>query len=271
MKKNVLISSLAVLAITVSSYSSVKAAEIESAEETVGTYGVVNPGGNVTSSFSSIMLKNAARVYQYRIEDKTVPVGTGRFFAKKVQSRGPWDYKHAYGATDKYVFGGRTMKGEDLGNMHYGYVGRFAGFTATQLKTIAGVVQIYSTTSKVKWYKSYFDDPSDQTSIIRGINYYNNKNLPTKSSGSSLQVQALASEGTDFNSFKRLSLNNVQDNNTSLEESKFPNGMTESQFLGQLSLKERTSIIKEARETAEEILENPAYDSQLEDLGIKDK
>ncbi len=46
--------------------------------------------------------------------------------------------------------------------------------------------------------------------------------------------------------------------------------MTESQFLGQLSLKERTSIIKEAKETAEEILDDPAYDSELENLGIKD-
>ncbi len=144
------------------------------------------------------------------------------------------------------------MKGENLGNMHYGYVGRFAGFTATQLKTIAGVIQIYSKTSKVKWYKSYFDDPSDQTSIIKRINYYNNKNLSTKSFGSSLQVRALTSEGNDFNTFKRLPLNNIEDNNTSLEESRFLNGMTESQFLGQLFLKERTSIIKESRETAEE-------------------
>ncbi|WP_214859078.1 hypothetical protein [Exiguobacterium sp. s191] len=120
MKKSILISSLALLAITLSSYSNVKAEEVESAEGTVSAYGVVNPGGNVTSSFSSIMLKNAARAYQYKIADITFPVGTGRFFASKVKSRGPWDYKHAYGTTERYVFGGRTMKGEDLGNMHYG-------------------------------------------------------------------------------------------------------------------------------------------------------
>jgi len=51
-----------------------KLKEVESAEGTASIYSVVNPGGNVTSLFSSIMLKNATRVYQYRIEDKTVPV-----------------------------------------------------------------------------------------------------------------------------------------------------------------------------------------------------
>jgi len=269
LKKSILISSLALLAITVSSYSSVKAEEAESAEGTVSAYGVVNPGGNVTSSFSSIMLKNAARAYQYKIADITFPVGTGRFFASKVKSRGPWDYKHAYGATERYVFGGRTMKGEDLGNMHYGYVGKFAGFTTTQLKTAAGAVQIFSETAKIKWYKSYFDDPNDQTSIIRGINYYNNKNLPTKSSSSNMQVQAFMVKGDDSNSMKLASLNNIEENSGTSEGSAFPNGMTESQFLGQLSLKERTSIIKEAKETAEEILDDPSYDSELEDLGIK--
>ncbi|WP_215148826.1 hypothetical protein [Exiguobacterium sp. s91] len=115
-----------------------------------------------------------------------------------------------------------------------------------------------------------FDDPNDQASIIRGINYYNNKNLPTKSSSSSMQVQAFMAKGNDSNSMKLVSLNNIEENSGTSEESAFPNGMTESQFLGQLSLKERTSIIKEAKETAEEILDDPAYDSELEDLGIED-
>lgn len=77
-------------------------------------------------------------------------------------------------------------------------------------------------------------------------------------------------KGNDSNSMKLVSLNNIEENSGTSEESAFPNGMTESQFLGQLSLKERTSIIKEAKETAEEILDDPAYDSELEDLGIED-
>lgn len=267
MKKNILISSLAVLVITVSSYSNVSADEIESetAEGTVGAYGTVNPGGNVTSSFSSIMLDNAARVYQYKITDKTYPIGTGLYFAKKVKSRGPWDYKHAYGATDRYIFGGRSMRGEDLGNMHYGYVGRFAGFSATLLKSTAGAVQIYSGTSQGKWYGSYFDDPSDQTSIVRGISYYDNKNLPTKSSG----VQNLMSGNSSSNSLKSFSFNNLSDNDTNVEQPAFPEGMTEDQFLNRLSVTERTKIIEEAEETAEVILEDPTYQDQLENFGIE--
>ncbi|WP_429675249.1 polymorphic toxin type 44 domain-containing protein [Bacillus mexicanus] len=39
--------------------------------------------------------------------------------------------------------------GEDLGNIHYGYVGRAAGFSDSFLRTAAGAYQIYSGTSRV--------------------------------------------------------------------------------------------------------------------------
>jgi Bacterial toxin 44 len=146
-------------------------------------YAPVMPGNNITSSFSNTMLKNAATIAYYAMNEKkrgTYPIGTGDYFASMVKSRGPWDYKHAYGTTTKYVYNGKSITGEGLGNMHYGYVGRAAGFSSTILKAAAGAVQIYSGTSYVGWYKSYFDDPNDQYWITYGIGLWG-KDLPKSS------------------------------------------------------------------------------------------
>jgi hypothetical protein len=142
------------------------------------------PTPDITSEFSYKMRKNALYMAYYALNDKTYPLGTGLEFASKVRPNGEWDYKRTYGAATTYIFGGMTVRGEDLGNMHYGYVGSAAGFSPTILKTAAGAVQIYSGTSYIGWYKTYFDDPRDQTFISKGINYWENGNLPTKSMSS---------------------------------------------------------------------------------------
>ncbi|MEC0247017.1 polymorphic toxin type 44 domain-containing protein [Paenibacillus chitinolyticus] len=98
----------------------------------------------------------------------------------KVPSGGPWDYKKDYKNADGYGFGGNWMRGEDIGNMHYGYVGRAAGFSNTLLSSAAGAYQIYSGTASLGWWNSYFDDPMDQAFFNLGVNYWNNKNLPTQ-------------------------------------------------------------------------------------------
>jgi hypothetical protein len=42
------------------------------------------------------------------------------------------------------------------------------------LKSAAGMYQIYSGTSKLKYISSYFDDPADQKAITKGYKDYNN-------------------------------------------------------------------------------------------------
>ena len=259
MKRKIMISLSMYFLITSSSQHLVKAEDSDVNDDPVGTYSAINPGGDVTASFSSKMLKNAASLYQYTISDKTYPIGTGYYFTGKVNSRGPWDYKHAYGVNDRYVFGGRVMKGEDLGNMHFGYVGRFGGFQPKVLLAAAGAVQIKCKTSNVNWYKSYFDDPNDQKSIKIGINYADNKNLPTKSSNSSVTYQSLSKTNLKTEAIQE----GINQNNMS-----FPNGMTESQFLNQLSFKERTQIINEANKNSEEILNDPVYENILNEYDI---
>ncbi|MDT3427527.1 hypothetical protein J2Z22_003090 [Paenibacillus forsythiae] len=100
------------------------------------------------------MRTNAAIMAYYAYEESTLfgtyPISTGMEFAERVKSRGVWDYKWTYGYSAKYLFNGLTTTGEDLGNMHYAYVGR-----------VAGAAQIYSGTSSPTWYSSFFDDPTD--------------------------------------------------------------------------------------------------------------
>jgi uncharacterized protein RhaS with RHS repeats len=83
-------------------------------------------------------------------------------FYEAVRSGGKWDYKQ-YGS--KY---------ENLGNYNFGLTGKSCGFRDITLKTGAGVYQIYSGTSHPNFYKSFFDDPVDQTWIREGISDFNN-------------------------------------------------------------------------------------------------
>lgn len=242
MKKGLILLSLASGLVVSSIGASGVSAEVVRKSSNVGTYAVVNPGGNVTASFSKTMLKNAATTWQVKETDKVYPVGTGMFFAEKVKSRGPWDYKHSYGTSTKYVFGGKSMTGEGLGNLHYGYVGRFGGFSGNLLRSAAGAVQIYSGTALGKWYRTYFDDPNDQYYINLGIGYHDNKNIPT--SAKSL----LAPTVSNF------AKNMTADQDTDLEEI-LPNGMSEEQFLNILTEEEKLAIAEEM-ERIEEIVKN---------------
>lgn len=130
-------------------------------------------GGDITNTFSNEMYYNAGYMAQYALFDLqkgTYPVLTGMEFASRVKSGGVWDYKRTY--TNYYRFAGKYVVGEYIGNMHYGFVGRGAGFSRNLLSSLAGAYQIYSGTSHVKWYASYFDDPADQTAITTGMNYF---------------------------------------------------------------------------------------------------
>lgn len=107
----------------------------------------------------------------------TRDIVAGTYFMERVKSGGIWDYKYFLGRTTRYMIedlGGVSMTGENIGNFHYGYVGR-AVFSATLLKSAAGMYQIYSGTSSIEFWDSYFDDPEDMEDIQWGINTYNSE------------------------------------------------------------------------------------------------
>lgn len=162
---------------------------------------------NLTKGFSSKLLANGAWMWYYAQTDMslgTYPIGTGFEFANRVQTNGIWDYKQVFTTGYSYTYNGSNVKDQDLGNMHYGYVGRYAGFSRTLLSSAAGAYQIYSGTSSPFWYASYFDDPNDQYWINYGMNMKDNNNLPSSSlaASSSLSTSSnltVSSDSATFN------------------------------------------------------------------------
>ncbi|PFZ09503.1 hypothetical protein COL63_22380 [Bacillus pseudomycoides] len=134
----------------------------------------------ITSQFSNLMKKNALLMAyaSYEAKQLNAPETAVTYFIEKVRTKGPWDYKWQY--TGKYIYQGWKCTGEDLGNMHYGYIGRAGGFTRDLLKTAAGLYQIKSGTYKLEWISTYFDDPNDQSWINYGIQLWDDKSLPTR-------------------------------------------------------------------------------------------
>lgn len=93
-------------------------------------------------------------------------------FISYVKSNGPWDLKGFIGKDATYNLLGFSRTGEYIGNHHYGYMGRHAGYNRTYLEIGAGIYQIVSRTSDWSFMSSYFDDPLDNQAIIRGYSDY---------------------------------------------------------------------------------------------------
>ena len=93
---------------------------------------------------------------------KKLPIYRIDIFINLVRNSGKWGYKRL------------NRKYEDFGNYHFGYVAAAYGLPREFAKFGAGVYQIYRGTSKLEWYKSYFDDPNDQYWIDEGYNDYIN-------------------------------------------------------------------------------------------------
>lgn len=112
-------------------------------------------------------------------------IAVGFTFAKNVKIGGIWDLKKDLGAYNEKTFvsvGGRYtyLFNDDIGNIHYGYVGK-TYFSKTILLSAAGLVQLYGGESNASWWSSYFDDPRDQIAIKAGIIYYDGNEFPFES------------------------------------------------------------------------------------------
>ena len=98
------------------------------------------------------------------------------YWTSMVVEGGDWDYKLKYGwntdlktnVNGEYIY----IKGEDYGNIHYGYTGRSIGFSGSTLLTAGGIVQIATGNSQWSYWDTYWDDPNDASSVQRGIDWY---------------------------------------------------------------------------------------------------
>ncbi len=95
-------------------------------------------------------------------------------------TNGDWDYKRQkntiygkayldYHNQTIFKFHNSDFTAEDLGNYHYGYVGRAAGFSLGLLQYCAGLNQRWDGTSKEIWKSSSYDKPNDQLMIRLGF------------------------------------------------------------------------------------------------------
>jgi RHS repeat-associated protein len=96
-----------------------------------------------------------------------------------VQSGAPWDHKrvilrdHGRWTSD----GCFSYRFDIWSNIHYGYVGRMVGFSHIELLAGAGVAQVMDGTSERGYWRSWFDDPQDQASILIGMKLYDRYQL----------------------------------------------------------------------------------------------
>ena len=97
---------------------------------------------------------------------------TMEFFRTKETDGGDWDIKQTqeYHFTRSFVFNGEVYSGQQLGNIHYGYVGS-SMYTPLILHSAAGLNQVKK---GIHWeyMSTFFDEPDDYDMITYGINLY---------------------------------------------------------------------------------------------------
>ena len=102
---------------------------------------------------------------QYAFEDVFI------LFVCNVETNGVWDLKNTQFYKGKqFIFHNKIYSAEDLGNIHFGYVGSLL-FPKGILHLGAGIYQIYSGARIKDWY-TYFDSPRDYDMVEYGYKLY---------------------------------------------------------------------------------------------------
>ena len=124
---------------------------------------------DITDKLNEAMEKNSQE-YKTITEENNYIYST-LYFANKVKPGGDWDFKSQESwnldPNTTYVFNGLELRYDDVGNIHYGYVGRVS-FSEKTLLVMGGVIQIIKKTSNWYYCGTYFDDPQDQWAIGYG-------------------------------------------------------------------------------------------------------
>ena len=134
---------------------------------------------DITNRLTKVMLKNAKYLYNLARKCKWFGIA-GRVgllykFYKLVKTGGKWDLKNQkswkLSKKNHFKFHGRIIDSQDVGNIHFGFVGSVV-FKAVTLCTGAGIYQIFSGTSSWSYWYSFFDDPRDTRYILLGRKYW---------------------------------------------------------------------------------------------------
>jgi len=133
-------------------------------------------GVSLTSYLMGLFEQNAgfARLVRQgaRVLRRIGAVSKLSWWAAMVAPRSPWDIKRRIQPGVAWTFNGITCNNADIGNIHYGYVGRAAGYGLGTLSAGAGVAQLIFNPSDQYTWRSFFDDPRDQEMIRYGYSLY---------------------------------------------------------------------------------------------------
>ena len=101
-------------------------------------------------------------------------------FTALVKGRGPWDYKrdfNDYGVAKVILSEKYLVSMENIANINYGYAGRAAGYSPTELYIGAGAAQLFDNGFNGGPIQCGFDECADRNAINFGIWLYeNNRN-----------------------------------------------------------------------------------------------
>lgn len=121
---------------------------------------------DITNRLTKVMLKNAKYLYNLARKCKWFGIA-GRVgllykFYKLVKTGGKWDLKNQkswkLSKKNHFKFHGRIIDSQDVGNIHFGFVGSVV-FKAVTLCTGAGIYQIFSGTSSWSYWYSFLTIP----------------------------------------------------------------------------------------------------------------
>ncbi len=121
---------------------------------------------DITEKLDTAMQENAQDLKDYSNEHNFID--TSLYFVDKVKPGGDWDFKSQedwnLNSNTTYSYNGLALRYDDIGNIHYGYVGRVL-YNENTLLYAGGIVQIYTRTSRWYFCNSNFDDSRDQWAI----------------------------------------------------------------------------------------------------------
>ena len=99
-------------------------------------------------------------------------------FANAVKSGSKYDLKEQSEWQETISYKNVIMEPQDIGNFHFGYIGRAMGYTPKFLVIGAGIYQTLGNTRYIPWIftSSFGDDPRDTYYIMQGVIAYESEN-----------------------------------------------------------------------------------------------
>lgn len=134
------------------------------------TYSFYFFGGDVTAKLDDYM-KNAVTNYS-EMHDRYWAENLNDFY-HLVKGKSEMDLKNQpEWQNSAFIYDGEVVSQDALGNINYGYFGKYCNFPDSVLMAAGGVAQLLAGHSKVEHIYVFFDDPRDTYRIMQGIEIY---------------------------------------------------------------------------------------------------